>query len=60
MTMEDALKFDLSIWNTISQDCKNLITELLRKTPANRINLDDAIKHSWFDSIRNKFPADKA
>ena len=55
MTMEEGLKFDLSVWNSISQECKNLISELLRKTPSNRINLDEAIKHTWFDSIRHKF-----
>lgn len=55
MTMEEGLKFDLSVWNSISQECKNLISELLRKTPSNRINLDEAIKHAWFDSIRHKF-----
>ena len=55
MTMEEELKFDLSVWDRISSSCKSLITELLRKTPANRICLDDAIKHSWFDSVRQKY-----
>jgi len=58
MTMEDTLKFDLSIWDTISSSCKSLITDLLRKVPSARINLDDAIKHSWFDNIRHRFSSD--
>jgi len=60
MTMDEALKFDLSVWSTISQDCKSLISELLRKTPANRISLDDAIKHPWFDSVRSKYTTETA
>jgi len=52
MTIEDTLKFDLRVWDTISPTCKTLITDLLRKQPASRISLDDAIKHTWFDSVR--------
>ena len=54
-TMDEQLKFDLSVWETISEDCKNLLTELLRKTPSHRIQLDAALKHPWFDSVRTKY-----
>jgi serine/threonine protein kinase len=42
MTMENPLVFDLSCWKKISDECKMLLTEMLVKNPANRINLNQA------------------
>ena len=55
MTIEDSLQFDLPVWNSISSQCKNLISDLLKKNMNDRIRLDEAMLHPWFDSVRRKF-----
>ena len=55
MTTEDSLKFDPLTWQKISTSCQNLISGLLTKNMQHRMKLDDAIKDSWFDSVRMKF-----
>ena len=55
MTMEETLKFDIPVWNKISNDCKDLVGNLLKKSPSQRIKLDEAVKHPWFDSVRRKY-----
>lgn len=59
MTMEDTLKFDLSVWDRVTPSCKQLITDLLRKTPSQRITMDETVKHPWFDSVRRKFSSEQ-
>jgi serine/threonine protein kinase len=54
MTMDDTLKFDLPIWDNISSQCKNLITDLLKKNSSQRIRIEEAMLHPWFDSARVK------
>eukprot|EP01083_Nonionella_stella_P040509 109928_1 len=39
-------------WQSISKEAKDLITKLLIKNPAQRITVENAIKHPWFDDIR--------
>ena len=39
MTMEDTLKFDLPVWEKVSLPCRNLISDLLRKSPSQRTSL---------------------
>jgi serine/threonine protein kinase len=58
MTMDDALKFDLPVWDKISANCKNLISDLLKKSPSSRIKLDEAIKNPWFDSVRRRYSSE--
>ncbi len=58
MTMEDQLKFELNAWDKITSTCKNLIIELLKKSALQRISLDEALQHSWFNSVRGKFSSD--
>jgi len=43
MTMEDTLKFDLSVWDRVTTGCKSLITDLLKKNSSQRITLEEAI-----------------
>ena len=64
MTLESKLEFDLACWSNISPHCKDLLVQLLTKDPKRRINLDDAMKHKWFEGlnvnnglISNKNPA---
>lgn len=58
MTMEDTLKFDLSVWDRVTSSCKSLITDLLKKNPSQRITLEEAILHPWFDSVRRKYSSE--
>jgi calcium-dependent protein kinase len=52
MTLEDRLVFDLPCWNNISSDAKDLISKLLQKDQKQRISLDEALAHKWFNSRR--------
>jgi len=40
-------------WRKISNPPKNLISKLLKKNPDNRINLETAMAHVWFDDVRD-------
>jgi len=51
MTLENKLEFDLPCWNSISENCKDLLMKLLAKDPQRRITLDNALKHKWFNGI---------
>jgi serine/threonine protein kinase len=51
MTLENKLEFDLPCWNQVSDTCKDLISQLLAKSSSQRISLQDALKHPWFDNI---------
>lgn len=48
MTLKNKLDFDQPCWNSISKECKDLVTQLLIKEPLRRITLDNALKHPWF------------
>ena len=51
MTLQGPLEFDLPIWETVSDTAKDLITGLLMKDPAKRLNLDRVLAHPWFRSL---------
>jgi serine/threonine protein kinase len=59
MTMEDQLKFDLPIWDKVSSQGKNLISDLLKKNQQQRIRLSEAVMHPWFDSVRGKYSSNE-
>ena len=54
MTLEDALVFDLAVWDDVSAHAKDLISKLLVKDPKRRISLEDAMNHPWFEHARRK------
>ena len=41
-------------WKGISDSAKDLVTKLLENDPTERITLDEALKHPWFDQVRDK------
>lgn len=41
-------------WLRVSNECKELIGRMLYKDPCSRINVDQALKHRFFDSVRNE------
>jgi len=55
MTMEDPLVFVEDVWKTTSKSCKDLLTKTLIKDQHSRITLDEALKHPFFDSVRDDF-----
>ena len=38
-------------WTGISDEAKELISEMLIKDPADRISAEDALNHEWFDKV---------
>jgi serine/threonine protein kinase len=38
-------------WTSISKECKDLIKKLLMKNPKERITLENALQHEWFNSL---------
>ena len=57
MTLNRQLEFDLACWQNHSAQCKDLITKLLLKSPKERISLENALKHEWFDDVRDSYSA---
>lgn len=57
MTLDDKLVFDLPCWDSITPMAKALIQNLLAKDPKQRISLDAAMAHPWFDGVRAKYAA---
>ena len=41
-------------WGKISKEAKDLISKLLIKNPGQRISCVQAMKHSWFDPVREE------
>jgi calcium-dependent protein kinase len=40
--------FKEEIWAAVSSDCKQLVSGLLKKNPAERFSADQALAHAWF------------
>lgn len=38
----------------ISKEAQDLIKKMLTKNPDDRISIDDAMKHEWFNSLENE------
>ena len=51
-TLNKKLNLTHAKWDRVSQDAKDLIRNLLIKDPNNRISLEDALKHKWFDKLK--------
>lgn len=54
MTFESTLEFEMPVWKTTSEHCKDLLKKLLAKDPKKRISLENALKHEWFKDIADK------
>jgi len=51
-TLNKKLNLTHKKWDRVSEDAKDLIAKLLVKDPEQRITLDDALKHRWFDKLK--------
>lgn len=47
-TCECRLDLEVKPWNRISADCKELLRQLLCRSPHDRVTAEEAIEHSWF------------
>lgn len=47
------LDYTAKEWIQISTDAKDLIKKLLKRCPEDRIKIDEALKHPWFDNYGN-------
>ena len=59
MTLKDKLSFSYPEWDSISDDCKDLLSQLLAKDPSKRITLENALKHPWFEKTAQKYNKNK-
>ena len=59
MTMEEPLVFVEDVWKSVSKQCKDLLSKFLIKDQNQRIKLDDALKHPFFDSVRDQYITEK-
>lgn len=55
LTLEEPLSFDLPVWGRISSTCQDLLSRMLTKDVSERISLDDALAHKFFDSVRDNY-----
>lgn len=39
-------------WERISEEAKDLVSKLLEGEPSERITLEDALRHPWFQKTR--------
>merc|ERR1712087_987221 len=53
-TLNKKLNLSHKKWDRVSGDAKDLIAKLLIKDPVKRISLENALKHRWFDRIKEK------
>lgn len=51
-TLEGAFPLNDKRWKTISEEAKDLVSKLLENNPADRIPLDEALKHPWIKKHR--------
>ena len=53
-TLRKSLEFRRPVWNTVSDTCKNLITNMLKKSPDSRYSLDQVMQHEFFNRPQRK------
>ena len=47
----DSVEFESEAWETVSKEAHDLILELLEKKVKNRISVEEALAHPWFNEI---------
>ena len=52
-TLESCKKVTFSepVWKSISDNARDLVLKLIEKNPTLRLNVQDALKHPWFDGL---------
>ena len=49
--VEDPIIFKENIWKNISVEAKDFVEKLLKKNPAKRFNVEQALEHPWIKSL---------
>ena len=52
--VENDVDFDFENFNNYSKEMKDFIYKLLKKEPEKRMNVIEALKHSWFKKMNKK------
>ncbi|CAD8068352.1 unnamed protein product [Paramecium sonneborni] len=47
------IKFESKVWNTISQEAKDLLSQMLSKDPQQRLSAKQCLDHPWFQTKYN-------
>ena len=45
---------DVELWQSVSEEAKDLVNKLLEKDPITRLSAQDALNHPWFDDLKPK------
>ena len=53
-TLEGAYALNDKRWKMVSEEAKDLVVQLLEGDPNDRITLDDALKHPWFNQVKQR------
>jgi len=51
LTSSKKVTFSEPVWKSISDDARDLVLKLIEKNPTLRLNVQDALKHRWFDGL---------
>lgn len=54
----NAVSFHAAVFSNCSDDAKDLILKMLNKTPSERINISDALKHRFFNLYEDETQTD--
>mmetsp|Transcript_2997 Transcript_2997/g.5290 ORF Transcript_2997/g.5290 Transcript_2997/m.5290 type:complete len:611 (-) Transcript_2997:651-2483(-) len=52
----DPLKFPAEDWSGVSKEAKALLRKMLEKDPADRITIDECLKHPWLKVAESQIP----
>lgn len=52
-TLDGSYQINDKRWRSISSEAKDLVIKLLENDPIDRLSIDEALMHPWFD----KFPS---
>jgi len=48
LIVSQELVFKQSVWQTVSEDCKDLVSKMLVKEPSKRLTAEQVLAHPWF------------
>jgi serine/threonine protein kinase len=46
-------EFDSDVWDGISEQAKDFIRGLITREPGERLTVEDALSHPWFDNVHD-------
>ena len=49
--LNDSPNLEGDVWNAISKDAKDILTQMLQKNPSDRPSALELLKHSWFTNM---------